>query len=117
MGKKIDLGSYTEEELIALNEQIVERLRLIEQQRCTGAMMKFRSGDSVAFSSSGGNTVIGTVIRLNNKSATIVDEDGGRWRVSPSLLSKTRKTTTLSKEMKAIEEIHRLARQKRRKKK
>ncbi len=34
MSKAVDLTDYTEEDLVALNRRIVERLRSLHQHRC-----------------------------------------------------------------------------------
>jgi hypothetical protein len=41
----------------------------------------------VEFDTDDGRTVIGTVSRLNQKTATVITASG-RWRVSPSLLRR-----------------------------
>ena len=87
MSKMVDLTDYTEEELIALNHRIVERLRSLAQHRCFEEMARFNLGDTVCFTTGPGRTVLGKVIRANAKTITVLASTGERWRVSPSLVS------------------------------
>jgi len=89
MNKHIDLTHFSEEELVALNHRIVERLKSLHQKRCSKVMEKFGLGDLVSFKSSDGRIIAGTVARLNQKTITIVTSEGSRWNVSPGFLSKT----------------------------
>jgi hypothetical protein len=52
MSKMVDLSDYTEEELVALNHRIVERLRSLQQHRCHKEMARFNLGDTVVSYSS-----------------------------------------------------------------
>jgi hypothetical protein len=65
---------------------IVARLRLMQQIREHGHMMNLHVGQSVRFTSAGGQMVRGVVARHNRKSVTVVTKEGAQWRVSPSLL-------------------------------
>lgn len=80
------LDQLTEEELSHLNHVIVARLRLMQQIREHGRMMNLHVGQSVRFTTSGGQLIRGVVARHNRKSVTVVTPEGGQWRVSPSLL-------------------------------
>jgi hypothetical protein len=85
----IDLTGYTEEDLIELNRRVVERIRVLRQQRCALMMTEFAVGDRVSFQPECGHEIIGTVIRMNRKSVTVVSTDGHHhWRVAPGLLKK-----------------------------
>src|SRR5262245_29986538 len=84
----IDLTGYTEEDLIELNRRVVERIRVLRQQRCASIMTEFVVGDRVSFQPECGHGVIGTLIRMNRKSVTVVTTDGHHWRVAPGLLKK-----------------------------
>src|SRR5207244_354259 len=75
-------------ELIDLNQRIIERLRTIRQDRCRSIMNGFGIGDRVSFHPDCGHDVIGTIVRLNKKSVTVVSTAGLQWRVSPSLLKR-----------------------------
>lgn len=81
----IDLTKFSEDELIALNRRIVERLQLMRSAKNLTQLSRFSVGMVVEFDTDDGRTVSGTVARLNQRTATIVTASG-RWRVSPSLL-------------------------------
>jgi hypothetical protein len=88
MAENIDLTKLNEEELLHLNHRIVERLRSIRQGRCYQDMAQFNLGDAVCFTPEYGHVVVGTVVRLNQKTVTVAAKDGHQWRVGPSLLSR-----------------------------
>lgn len=75
-----------EEELLYLNRLVVERLKLIAQDKSTKAMGRFNLGERVAFAGHGGEPKAGVIIRLNKKTATVRTTDGQQWNVAPSLL-------------------------------
>jgi hypothetical protein len=52
-------------------------------------MATLNVGETVSFTPEPGRTLVGTVVRLNQKTATVCTRDGERWRVAPSLLSRT----------------------------
>jgi len=85
----IDIDRLTEAELIDLNHRIVERLRLLQHMRAHVNMLEFRIGERVTFRPDGRDPVQGMLVRYNRKSVTVVTDDGHRWTVSPSLLSRT----------------------------
>ena len=85
---RIDIDRLSEPELIDLNHRVVARLRFLHQMRAHAEMLEFRVGDRVAFRSPGRGSVEGTLARYNKKTVTVVADDGGRWNVSPALLSK-----------------------------
>ena len=89
MSKMVDLTDYTEEELVALNQRIVERLRSLHQHRCHKEMARFNLGDTVSFAVETGRIVVGKVIRSNMKTITVISSSGEHWRVSPGLLAHT----------------------------
>jgi len=80
------LDQFTEEELVHLNRLVVERLRLIRQVRDHQAMIQFRVGQRVAFTTSAGQTVRGVLTRYNRKSVSVLSEKGQAWTVAPSLI-------------------------------
>ncbi len=84
----IDIDRLTEAELIDLNHRIVERLRLLQHMRAHVDMLEFRIGERVTFTPDGRGPVQGMLVRYNRKSVTVVTDDGHRWNVSPSLLSR-----------------------------
>jgi hypothetical protein len=82
----IDLAQFTEEELVALNRRIVERLHMIRSARQLVELARFSVGMSVEFTADDGRTIRGSITRLNRRTATICSAEAGHWRVSPALL-------------------------------
>lgn len=85
---KIDIDCLSEPELIDLNHKIISRLRFLREMRSHAEMMHFRIGEKVRFHPAGHPEIIGTLTRYNKKSVTVIAEDGARWNVHPSFLSK-----------------------------
>lgn len=85
---KIDIDSLSEPELVELNHKIVARLRFLREMRSHAEMMHFRIGEKVRFRPSGHPEITGIITRYNKKSVTVIAEDGARWNVHPSFLSK-----------------------------
>jgi hypothetical protein len=85
---KIEIDKLSEEELIDLNHRIVERLRFLEQLRAHDTMLEFSIGERVTFTPHGGPPVSGILTKYNRKTVTVITDDGRRWNVSPSLLTK-----------------------------
>src|SRR6266851_262167 len=81
----IDLTKLSEDELIALNRRIIERLQLLRSAKRLTQLARFSVGMLVEFDADDGRTMNGTVARLNRQTATVVTA-AGRWRVSPSRL-------------------------------
>ena len=84
----INIDRLTEAELIDLNHRIVERLRVLQHMRAHVDMLEFRIGERVTFQPDGRGPVQGMLVRYNRKSVTVLTDDGHRWNVSPSLLSR-----------------------------
>jgi len=85
---EIDLYDLTEEELVALNHEVIARLKQLRQVRRYEQMAAFAPGDRVSFMDERGSIVSGIVVRFNQKSVTLLTDGGVRWRVSPGLLVK-----------------------------
>lgn len=85
---KIDIDKLTEPELVDLNHRIVARLRFLHQMRAHAEMLEFRIGDRVTFQPEGRGPVEGMLTRYNEKTVTVITDDGRQWNVSPNLLSK-----------------------------
>ncbi len=85
--KTLNIDDLTELELIALNHQIVERLKFLESYHTHQEMMKFAPGSKVSFQPSGRDRIIGTLTKFNKKTVTVITEDGQRWNVAPHFLS------------------------------
>jgi len=75
----IDLLS--EEQLRFLERKIANNLR-------SKIMQEFKVMDKVSFEYQG-RQLQGTIIRLNQKTVTLVAEDDRKWNVSPNYLSKS----------------------------
>ncbi len=89
---KINIDGLSEEELIELNHKIVSRLRFLREMRSHVEMLDFRIGERVRFRPTGQPEVTGTLTRYNKKSVTIIAENGQRWNVHPSFVSKAGST-------------------------
>jgi len=83
----IDISQMNEQELLALNRQIVARIRFLRQSREQVQMLEFNIGDRVSFEDRG-VPHYGVLHRYNRKTVTVLTEDGGHWNVSPSLLRR-----------------------------
>lgn len=81
------LLTLNEEQLRELNHKIIERLKLINRAYSTIQVAKFNLGDRVYFEHNG-RKLIGTVVRLNQKSVSVELENNQEWRVAPQLLKK-----------------------------
>lgn len=67
----IDITQLSEQELVALNRQIVERLRFMQQMRAHAQMLEFRVGDRVSFQPEGRPVLFGILVRYNKKTVTM----------------------------------------------
>src|SRR5208337_1236967 len=76
-----------ENELRYLNRLVVERLKLLFQERSTSQMKRFNIGERVFFVTPDGLRKTGVILRLNKKTASVNTDDGGNWNVAPGLLS------------------------------
>jgi len=85
---RIDIDTPTEEELIDLNNQVVERLRFLRQMQAHARMLEFRIGDRVSFQPDGRPLVVGMLTRYNRKTVTVITDAGARWNVAPGLLGR-----------------------------
>ncbi len=85
---RIDITELSEEELLALNRQIVARLRLLQQMRTHERMLAFRVGDRVSFEPEGRGVLFGALLRYNKKTVTVLTESSEQWKVSPGLLRR-----------------------------
>ena len=81
------LLQLNEAQLHQLNHMIVERLKLFHKAKHLKAMSEFNIGDTVSFNYEG-QEIIGKIQRLNQKSVSIIANDGKNWKVSPSFLNR-----------------------------
>ena len=82
----IDLDEFSYEELMALNHQIVERLKFLDSVHAFQEMTSLGMGAKVSFESKVGRQ-IATIVKFNTKTVGVLTENGRRWNVSPHLLS------------------------------
>lgn len=81
------LNSMSERDLRALNRRVVEKIKLHQNVKNLQSMSKFSVFDEVSFMHNGKKQQ-GTILRLNQKSITLVTDDDVEWRIHPSLLTK-----------------------------
>jgi hypothetical protein len=81
----INIDNLTQDELLALNQRVLARLRLLEQHDILNSMVKFEVGQRVSFNPDG-RIRTGTLIKFNPKTVVVLTEEGQRWKVSPQLL-------------------------------
>lgn len=82
------LYPLSKNDLMALNQMIVHRVRIMNRLDTLGSMSLLKVGDEVKGNGSDGFTHSGIVVRLNSKTASVTVENEGHWRVSPQLLEK-----------------------------
>lgn len=107
---KIDITQLSEQELVALNRQVVERLRFLQQMRVHARMLDFNVGDRVSFSPDGRPTLFGVLVRYNKKTVTVITEGGEHWNVAPGLLRKVEDITSAARDESADLNVVRLLR-------
>ena len=103
---EIDIDELSEEELIALNHRIVERLKFMEAMHAHGEMMQFNLGEQVTFKPPGRERQIGTLVKYNKKTVTIITESGQKWNVSPHLISKAKEAKQKGKSSGKVVELY-----------
>ena len=82
----VDIDKMTHDELVALNHRIVERLKFLDSMQAHKDMMAFNIGARVSFDSGDGR-LLGTLLKFNRKTVTVVTDNGQKWNISPHLLS------------------------------
>ena len=87
----IDIDGLSFEELLALNRRVVARLKMLESMQAHVEMMRFNLGQRVSFAHQGGR-VLGTLVKYNRKTVSVVTDDGQRWNIPPHLLSPVKDT-------------------------
>jgi len=102
----IDIDDLTEAELMALNHQIVERLKFLDSVNAHHEMMQFSPGDQVSFDPPGREKQLAILVKFNKKTVTVLTADGQKWNVPPHLLSKV-KTVVGDKDEDNVIGIHR----------
>ena len=82
----VDIDGLSLEELMQLNHRVVERIKMLQAMQAHVDMMAFNLGARVSFDSQYGRQ-LGTLVKYNRKTVTVVTESGQRWNISPHLLS------------------------------
>jgi hypothetical protein len=84
----IDIDGLSYDELLDLNDRIIARLKHLDAADTIDAMMKLTLGSKVCFDSGKHGMQVGTLIKFNQKTVTVLTDDGRRrWKVSPQFLS------------------------------
>ncbi len=82
-----------EQDLLALNQLIAERIKVVRAEKKVQSMAAFEVGDAVFFTDKQQQRVDATVLRLNKKTLSLVTDDGERWNVAPELCQINEPTT------------------------
>ena len=83
----VDIDKMTRDELVALNHRIVERLKFLDSLQAHKDMMAFNIGSGTVASCAKGERLLGTLLKFNRKTVTVVTDNGQKWNISPYLLS------------------------------
>lgn len=84
----IELDDLSYDELLDLNDRILARLKHLDAADTLNAMMTLNLGTQVCFDSGKHGMQVGTLIKFNQKTVTVLTDDGRRrWKVSPQMLS------------------------------
>jgi len=89
----IDIDGLSLEELVQLNHRVVERIKMLQTMRAHIDMMAFNLGAKVSFDTDG-DRIVGTLVKYNRKTVTVLSDDGRQWRVTPGLLSAVKDVDT-----------------------
>ncbi len=85
---QLDFSKYKLEELIDLNKRIVDYVKAVQHAKNAQAIAKFDLGDRVQFRTTAGETIKGTIFRINRKTIVVHSDDHHNWKVSANLLQK-----------------------------
>lgn len=77
-----------EKELIYMNRLVIERLKLIHQEKSTKQMKRFNIGEKIQFTDNEGTKKKGVILKLNKKTVSIYTDDGERWNIAPGFLEE-----------------------------
>jgi hypothetical protein len=92
MKNAIDLEPFTEEDLIKLNEQIIERLIALKNQSKQEQIFQFKVGDIVSFLNAGQKEE-GVIIRVNQKTVSVMTVGHAKLVLFPELLIKEKRAS------------------------
>ncbi len=88
----MDIDLLTIEELITLNRRVVERLKFLQKARAHVDMMAFNLGTKVSFETDEGRR-FGRLTKYNQKTVTVITDEGQQWRIPPHLMSAVKDIT------------------------
>lgn len=74
------------EEIVNLHNKIVVRIRELYKAQVSKELQKFQVGEIICFENEG-NTITGTVIRINQKTLSIKTKEGC-WYIDPKNVTK-----------------------------
>lgn len=89
----IDIDALSREELVALNDCVIERLKYLDAVYAQRAMMTLNIGSQVSFDSSRQGRVFGTVIKFNRKTIVVLTKDRVQWRIPPDIVTPIKDAT------------------------
>lgn len=101
----INIDHLTESQLIELNQRVIQRLKFLDSVRHHKEMMKFNIGDKVWFQPPGREPMTGTLIKYNQKSVSVIADNGQRWTISPQLLNKAKPSKSIAKQSSNVIDI------------
>ena len=79
------INTLGEQELMALNKVIIERIKVLQKERMLLHAQQFKIGDLVSFEGQGKKRS-GIVMKINSKYLSILTPQNIRWNVSPTFL-------------------------------
>ena len=74
----IDIDHLSVEKLVALNHRILERLKFLDHLQAHRDMMSLNIGNRVSFDSPQHSRQVGTLVKFNRKTVTVITDDGRR---------------------------------------
>lgn len=75
------------EELCFINKIVVDRIKYLQKATALIDMAKFRVGETVSFNN-GSDFITGKIMKLNQKTISVMTDNNERWNVAPRLLIK-----------------------------
>lgn len=87
----INISHLTESELLALNAQVVKRVKSLRREEAATMGASLSVGDKVSFISRakyGGGLVYGTIYKVNRVKCKVRTTNGINWNVAISCLSR-----------------------------
>lgn len=88
----ININDLPIDELMALNQRVVERLKFLEKAQAHWDMTAFNIGEQVSFESSKG-IQFGRLVKYNQKTVNVITDDNVQWRIPSYLLRKIKEVT------------------------